>query len=178
MSMGYSLPTPSTYFPLREALRGAKRFLSRPTIQKHPLSPGLLMHLVASTNWGSPMRCLYLSLWFTLARLASLIPTSSNENFNPQAHLTWSNVSYKPDGVKITIQKTKTIQCQERLLMFFIPKHANTSICFHTQLLSWFNASPLKAPFDPVFLHLEGGFPPSLADWQLHSSKLPYLQPV
>ena len=152
MEFGFNLPTPSTYFPLREALRGARRFLSRPSKQKLPIFPSLLMSLIGGTEWGSPMRCLYLTLWFTLSRLASLIPTTHGATFDPRAHLSWSNVHFEPAGVRIILEKTKTIQCFERKLQFLVPTHQNQSICLRTQLLHLYAASPFKSPQDPVFI--------------------------
>ena len=109
MELGFSLPTPSMHFPLREALRGARRFLSRPTQQKLPIFPSLLMSLIGGTEWGSSMRCLYLTLWFTLSRLASLIPTLPGAVFDPRAHLSWGNVHFEPSGVRIILEKMNKI---------------------------------------------------------------------
>ena len=167
LAMGSTLPTPSSYFPLREALRGAKRYLSKPTIQKLPMNPNLLMLLIGGSEWGFSMRCLYLTLWFTFSRLASLIPTSKSP-FHPTSHLSWSNVLFEENGVRIVLEKTKTIQCLERNLQFFIPKHRNQSICLYTQLQSLYSSTPFKLPHHPVFITCQNGmwFPlsRSLAD--------------
>ena len=64
LASGFNIPTPNECFALQEALRGAQRYLSRPTIQKLPMFPSLVSALVASTEWGSPIRCLYLTLWY------------------------------------------------------------------------------------------------------------------
>ena len=156
LAVGYNLPTPSEFFPLKEALRGACRYLSRPTIQKFPIYPSLLMCLVGGTGWGSPLRCLYLTLWFTFARLASLIPTLPNANFEAHAHLSWGNIQFFNNSVLIILEKTKTIQCKEKNLQFHIPRHSNSSVCLLTQLRSWYSSTPFKAPNDPVFLTMNG----------------------
>ena len=132
LSAGLQLPTPTGYFPLQEAIRGARRYLSRPTVQKLPMSPGLLAQLLGATGWGSCWRCLLLTLWLTLARLASLIPTGGEQVFQPDAHLTWSNVHFRQEAVLIVLEKTKTIQCGERNLQFLIPRHPNRSVCLYT----------------------------------------------
>ena len=150
LTVGLELPTPTSYFPLNEAIRGARRFLSRPTIQKLPIYPSLLSALIGLTDWASPLRCLYLTLWYTLSRLASLIPTSSS--YSPDSHLSWSNIIFHVNHVEIVLPKTKTIQCNERKLRFVIPKHENMSICLHTQLRSLFLSSPFRNPLDPVFV--------------------------
>ena len=160
LAMGFELPTPASYFPLREAIRGARRYLSKPTVQKLPISPGILMQLVASTEWGSSLRCLYLSLWYTFSRLASLIPTAKNSVYECGSHLSWGNITFLENGVHIILEKTKTIQCHERRLEFLIPKHSNESICLLTQLKAWFNATPFKSKNHPVFLHLGGVYVP------------------
>ena len=132
LALGHTLPTPSSYFPLREALRGARRYISRATIQKLPMNPSLLMLLIGGTEWGSNLRCLYLTMWFTFSRLASLIPTLPYSHFDHRSHLSWKNIIFQEHGVKIILGKTKTIQCSERNLQFFIPKHSDTSICLFT----------------------------------------------
>ena len=150
LNAGHDLPTPTTFFPLSEAVRGARRFLSRPTIQKSPIYPSLLAALIGLTDWASPMRCLYLTLWYTFARLASLIPT--NSSFDVNSHLSWSNIVFHSDYVEIVVPKTKTIQCNERKLRFFIPKHQNLSVCLYTQLRSLYLSSLFRNPTDPVFV--------------------------
>ena len=110
LKLGHELPTPTAYFPLKEALRGAERFLSRPIVQKLPITPSILMVLIGSTGWGSSMRCLYLTLWYSFARLASLIPTDPSVSFSDKAHLTWKNIFFQQNSVRIVLNKTKTIQ--------------------------------------------------------------------
>ena len=149
---GYDLPTPTTYFPLKTALQGAKRFLSRPVRQKLPISPALLSRLVAATGWGSVWRCLLLTLWVTFSQLASLVPTVGREIFSPNHHLAWQHLSFRPDSVKITLVKTKTIQCSERRLTFVVPRHSNPSFCLLTHLLAWQTASPAPFLHHPVFV--------------------------
>ena len=150
LSSGFVMSTPNECFPLREALRGAQRFLSRPSVQKLPMFPALISALVASTEWGSPWRCLFLMLWCTFARLASLIPTVTP--YSPSSHLSWGDITFHSHAVRIVFKKTKTIQCKERYLQFVIPEHANKSICLFTQLKAWFMATPCKQSTDPVFL--------------------------
>ena len=157
LKIGNELPTPTAYFPLKEALRGAERYLSRPIVQKHPITPSILMVLIGSTNWGSPMRCLYLTLWFTFARLASLIPTDPSLGFSARDHLTWKSISFQQDSVRIVLNKTKTIQCNERYLEFSIPKHRNPSICLFTQLRHLYSVTPKRSPSDPVFIDSHSG---------------------
>ena len=155
LAAGVDLPTPSSHFPLKEAIRGARRFLSKPTVQKLPMYPTLLCALVGGTAWGSPWRCLYLTLWLTFSRLASLIPTTGQ--FDPAAHLTWSNITFYSNAVKVVLDKTKTIQCKERNLQFIIPIHNNSSVCLLTQMKAWFNLSPYKQGDDPVFVVCHNG---------------------
>ena len=71
---------------------------------------------------------------------------------NSLAHLTWGGVSFTDNGVKIILSKTTTIQCNERNLQFLIPVHSNRSVCLYTQLKLWFDSTPHKRHYDPVFL--------------------------
>jgi hypothetical protein len=154
LAAGVELPTPSSYHPLQAALRGAKRLLSRPVRQKLPVSPSLIARLVAATDWGSPLRCLFLLLWLTFSRLASIIP-SSRSPYSPRLHLAWRHVTINHQGVTIVLNTTKTIQCQERQLTFMIAPHGNPSICLWTQLGAWRSSTPFLAPDAAVFLALD-----------------------
>ena len=69
-----------------------------------------------------------------------------------QSHLAWSNIIFEATGVRIILTKTKTIQCSERNLQFFIPRHSNQSVCLYTQLIAWKASSPCSRPSDPVFV--------------------------
>lgn len=151
LAAGFTLPTPTEYFPLASAVKGAKRLLSRPVRQTLPISPSLIARLVAATEWGSPLRCLYLTLWLTFARLASVIPTGLAK-FSPRFHLAWRHVSFGDQAVTITLNTTKTIQCQERKLKFCIERHVNPSVCLLTQLGHWRASTRRPGPEDPVFL--------------------------
>ena len=75
LEAGYSVPTPSQYFPLGEVLRGAKRYASKPVKKMAPITPEILRRLVTMHETGSPVRCLMLLLFTTFSRLGSIIPS-------------------------------------------------------------------------------------------------------
>ena len=149
---GVCLPSPTEFPPLQAALRGAAKFHSKPQRQKFPISPKILSCLIGRTAWGSTIRCLFLTLWLTFARLASLIPTNRSQQFSTIKHLAWRNCTFSESGLCIKFEATKTIQCQERVLTFNFPRHANSSVCLFTQLAYLKAAFPNASPSDPVFL--------------------------
>ena len=157
LTHGYSLPTPSDYFPLSDVLRGARRFQSRTPKKMLAIDPRLLSRLVSIFPFGSPVRCLFLLMYCTFARLASVIPAGRKENFSSLDHLVWSDLRFSGDGVIVHLKKTKTIQCKERVLEFDIPVQTNKSLCLTRNLLKWLSVTPLRSPQDPVFLTLIGG---------------------
>ena len=154
---GVELPTPSTYFPLGGVVRGSQRFLQRPTRKKEPMSLPLLARLLAGTHWGSPWRVLYLLLFTSFLRLASVVPKGGRRGFNPALHLTWGRVTWKRGSVSIRITQTKTLQFNENFLEFAIPEHENKSVCLYTHLKAWFETTPRPSQEDPVFVCLLAG---------------------
>ena len=104
---GYQMFTPSVYLPLKDALRGAERFQSRPVRKKHPLHPWLVSRLCSTVRVGSPWRSLYLFLFCTFARLASVIPTGRKQVFSVSSHLTWTDVTFKDDGVLVRLRRLR-----------------------------------------------------------------------
>ena len=154
------MPSPTEFYPLKSVILGAKRMMSRPINQRRPITPPLLAWLVAASDWGSPLRCLYLTLWLTFARLASVVPTQHGVTYSPRLHMAWRHIRFDEAAVTITLNTTKTIQCQERRLTFVVRQHPSPSVCLFTQLLQWRAASPRTAPDDPVFLKAAGSLVP------------------
>ena len=152
LQRGVELVTPTEFLPLSDAIKGSRRFLQRPTKKKWPITPGLLAHLLAHFRWGSPWRCLFLFLFVSFARLASVIPAGRRQVFRPAEHLTWKDVSFSNGGVTVKLTRTKTVQMSERYLTFFIPEHEDASVCLVRQLWSWKGISPITSPSDPVFV--------------------------
>ena len=149
---GLGVPSPSESQPLHLALKGAARFLARPQQQKFPVTALICQRLLASHGIFSPVRSLFLLLFLTSLRLASVLPTTSS-TFNPAEHLCWGCVTFTPGlSVRLSIRKTKTIQCAERTLQFVIPVCRNQSVCLASHLLA-LQANPgyPVGPQDPVF---------------------------
>lgn len=151
-SHGFFIPSPKEHYPLSLALQGAAKFLSRPSQQKFPVTAPIMSRLLAACSMSSPIRSLYLLLFLTSLRLSSVIPSAHPFTFKAGAHLTWSDVLIKPEGVLVTIKKTKTIICLERTLSFFVPRHRSPSVCLLAHLLALLSVPGYpSAPLAPVF---------------------------
>ena len=154
---GFGLPTPSEFFPLAEVIRGARRFASRPVNKKLPIHPVLLSRLASQVPFGSPLRTLFLFLFVTFSRLASVIPAGRIQEFRVKDHLSWGDVKFCRNGVEVSLTKTKTIQCQERVLSFFVPYLPKKSLCLAANLGEWHRLCLDTAPHSPVFVCLSQG---------------------
>ena len=153
---GVWVPSPTESQPLQLALRGAKRFLARPQQQKFPITVPICQQLLAAHSFYSPLRSLFLLLFLTSLRLASVLPTTSS--FDPACHLSWGAITFLPGhSVRIDIRKTKTIQCAERTLQFSVPVHRTLSVCLASHLMA-LRAIPgyPSGPLDPVFSEWSG----------------------
>ena len=148
---GLAVPSPTESQPLHLALRGASRFLSRPQQQKFPVTAEICRRLLAAHTFFSPFRPLFLLLFLTSLRLSSVLPTTAT--FNPAEHLAWGCVVFVPGhSVRLTIMKTKTIQCAERSLKFVVPVSRHHSVCLAAHLLALqTNPGYPRGPQDPIF---------------------------
>ena len=95
-------------------------------------------------------------LFVTFARLGSIIPTRP-EIFKVGSHLSWGDVRFRRGGVRIKLRKTKTIQCNERVLTFSVPALSCRSVCLVENLRTWWEVTPRRLSTDPVFLVYERG---------------------
>ena len=147
---GYSIPSPTEDYSLHHALRGARKFLSRPVNQKLPINSRILAALLAQFDVDSPFCSLMLLSYLTFLRLSSIVPTTLP--FLPIVHLAWHNVKLDQDKVVIYVMKSKTIQCLESNLMFTVNRHSNKSVCLVDHLLALRKLATYPIlPYDPVF---------------------------
>ena len=139
-------------------IKGSERYLARPVKKMRPISPRLLACLCSVTPFGSPLRCLFLMLFYTFLRLGSVIPAGGRQLFSRDSHLVWGDVSFREGKLVLIVRKTKTIQCNERRLKFIVPELENKSLCLVQNLLCWKSSLGSVSVTDPVFLCSKGGF--------------------
>ena len=151
LSSGHDIPTPSQHFPLQEIIRGARRYANRPVRKTAPITPSILSAILPLCEMGSPFKCLLLILFTTFARLASLIPTRLGQQFSQSNHLSWGDVKFTGDFLKLSLTRTNTIQFGERSLEFLLPYMEDRRLCPGYNLLLWFERCPDKARTSPVF---------------------------
>ena len=126
--MGYDCPTPSQFGPLQRVIDGARRLACRPIKKSLPITPKILINFLRTvlpppfcpykSQTLTTFKILSLLYFLTMLRCSSLIPTSYGE-VDPLRLVCWGGVKFLEyngvSGVLITVRKTKTIQCGERV---------------------------------------------------------------
>ena len=92
---GYSIPSPTEDYSLHHALRGARKYLSRPFNQKLPINSRFLAALLAQFDVDSPFRFLMLLSYLTflrisLRKLATYPITPYDPVFSFKTSATWT----------------------------------------------------------------------------------------
>ena len=125
---GEDCPTPSQFGPLERVISGMRRLALRPIKRSLPITPTMLFNFL-NTKLQPPFcpvrsdtlttyKILSLFYFLTMLRCSSLIARTYGE-VDPERLVCWGNIddlAYNgASGVTVNLQKTKTIQCRERI---------------------------------------------------------------
>lgn len=110
---------PTKSFALSITVKGVARVHGSRPSSKSPLTPVELSRIRTTLDWSSS---LHRTLWATLVvgfwsylRSSNLVQ-KTKRNFDSMRHVSPDNISLSAEGVTISLQRTKTIQFNERAL--------------------------------------------------------------
>ena len=156
----HNLPYPhSDDYLLQLELRGIARLNPHVPVRAIPVTPAILLIFVRTMTLEDPLHsCVWacsLFLFFTMARLGSILPGASTTPL--RTILTKDRVNFSREGILVTLLHTKTIQCGKRRL--HIPLVRNHSalcpVLAYEQLLAFSDFDPTG----PAFVYLHKGKP-------------------
>lgn len=113
-------------------IKGIKRCQSYTPSSKLPLTPVELMRIKATLNWSSSQdrtfwACLVVGFWSFL-RGGNLVQKSAKK-FDPAKHLGASSLSRFDQGFLLTLNRTKTVQFNERKLVIPLVAAPGNALC-------------------------------------------------
>ena len=118
-------------FPLDMTLKGIKRHLGTQVCRKAPITPALLRvilkHLDVATLRGASIWAACLLMFFGLLRRSNVL--APKVGFDPDKHLRRSDLHFTPQGLRVQITWTKTIQFKERELTIPYPWDRGNPLC-------------------------------------------------
>lgn len=162
MEMGLTNPLKDNWM-LQSVLRGIKRGKGAGASYKLPINPEDLLRIHGLLNlqqaedgqfWAAILCCFYGLLRISNVTTNSMYNKANNSN---QLALKRGDFSVSSKGIVLNIKRTKTIQCQERVLQVPLPYLGNHPLCPASALLSFLRlAGPL--PHDlPLFSYSNSG---------------------
>ena len=117
---------------LQQVIKGIKKVHGRPPVQKMPITPSILRRMITQLNLEQPLHIVFwaacLVAFYSFCRKATLVPKSCGQ-MDVSAALLRGDVQWVSQGVIVNIRKTKTIQCNERVLQIPLHRQADTSLC-------------------------------------------------
>lgn len=127
---GYEDPTKN--FALSTTVRGVARTYGSPTNSKSPLTPVELKRIRATLDWTSSLHrtfwaVLVVGFWSYL-RSSNLVQKTKG-NFDNLRHVSPDNMSLTEEGILISLQRTKTIQFNERALHIPLVPMSGNFLC-------------------------------------------------
>ena len=143
-------------FLLQLELRGISRLHPHVPIRAKPITPAILQTfhaLIDNSSLHSTVWSCCLILFYTMARVGSILPTSRSTP--SKEFLTRDRINFCKEGLLVTLLRTKTIQFGKRRLHIPLLK-VDSVLCpvaAFTQSLSFFGSSS----YVPAFVFLEKG---------------------
>ena len=135
-------------FFIRLTLRGLKCLNGHTPASKLPITPQILLRLHSTIDFSNSLDLVFwtaaLVAYFTFFRKSNLFP-SSPSTFDPVRNLTRQDVQIIQSFALITVNRTKTIQFQERRLTIPIPRIPNSPLCPVSALERYYQSVPVSA---------------------------------
>ena len=117
--IGLDCPTPTSYGPLGQTLSGLARQSQHQVKKALPVTPTILNNLLQSvphnphcriqTQTLTVLKATAQLLFQSMSRSSNMMP-ESRRKFDPEYLLKWKNIQKFPDGIIITVTKSKTNQ--------------------------------------------------------------------
>ena len=172
MHLEIGLPDPGVLHmhQVSEVLKGVEKEKGLATKRMKPISPNILLairsKLYLSALSDAALWAAMLLGFCGLLRRSNLFPPSIS-GFQPDKHLSWSQVTISPSQVVIALPWSKTNQCKERVIQKYllaVPGHPMCPVMAFTRLL---DLTPSDIPpSSPVFWRQgHNGLTPILYGW-------------
>lgn len=156
---GFANPCPDDY-NLKLTLRGIRRHLGDPVHRKEPITPALLLTLLASLDVNTPKDAAIwaacLVMFFGLLRRSNVVPPTSKD-FDPGKHLRRGDVTFSPLGASVCIRWSKTTQFREKIRQIPLPWRKLHPLCPTQAVFNAYQLSEGAAATGPAFVFREGG---------------------
>ena len=139
-------------FHLTATLRGIKRHLGATVCRKLPITPELLKiilnALAINTPKGASVWAACVLMFFGLLRRSNVM-LQDKDKFDPNLHLRRKDLHFTPEGLRVVVRWTKTIQGEERTLTIRYPRKKGHPLCpttgvYHALRLS--RSAPVDGP--------------------------------
>ena len=171
--LGIDCPTPSTFGPLDQLLKGFERESPHRVQKALPITPTILANLLDSVPQNpqcptqhkilTTYKALSLLLFQTMSRSSNMIP-ESRKKFDLRYLLKWGDIKHLGDGIVVHVSLSKTNQFGQKDHDIPVALSANPKYCPVNTLVGlaeMYGPEYLK-PDTPIFLvpSPDGGFVP------------------
>ena len=150
---GFSAPIQD--FNVQITLRGVKRVKGDCPGRKSPMTPALLLHILANLDLHSPTQAAVfaaaLTLFFGVLRRANLIPPQ-DAPFDHTRHLRRRDVTITPQGATLLIRWTKTNQYRNKVVVLPLPRLPKHVLCPTQAIKHYFSLTPGADPDGPAWV--------------------------
>ena len=163
---------PTNSYAISTTVRGVARIrYSRPNSKAH-LTPVELVKICNVLDWSSSLHrtlwaCLVIGFW-TYLRSSNLVQ-KTKRNFDNLRHVSPDNITLSTDGIVIALQRTKTIQFNERIL--HIPRNP---LCPLTALRDMWELCPAQSGASLFLFRAPSGQFTPMVHSQLNKREYPH----
>ncbi|XP_069109619.1 integrase/recombinase xerD homolog [Argopecten irradians] len=157
LEAGYNNPVDSYY--LKSILRWARLVLGDSTKAKLPITVQMLFsifhQLDLTQHFDITFWAVCLTAFFSFFRKSNLLVDSIN-SYDSSKHLSRHHITFSPEGARVTVTWSKTIQYQERVLCIPLPRIPNSPLCPSQALLLVTRLCPSIHAETPMFTYHRG----------------------
>ena len=156
MHLEAGLPSPlGASWHVKSTLMGCKRILGDSPRPKLPITVALLKSLFLKLDLTQPMHVVFwaacLVAFFSFLRKSNIL--AQNGAGSRACCLRRQDVVFLPQGVKLTIHHSKTIQHGERELIVVLPRIPDSHLCPATALLLVYKFAQGSSGVAPLFCY-------------------------
>jgi hypothetical protein len=156
MHLEAGFPNPLENFPqLTLVQRGIQRVLGSNSSRKLPITFSILQQIFHLLDFHSSFDLTFwavcLVAFFSFLRKSNLLVSTAN-SFNPDIHLTISDLTFTPTALLLKVRHAKTIQYSDRVFTAIVPHIPNSPFC--PALATMLVVQKYQAsPYQPVFVY-------------------------
>lgn len=143
---------------VKRALAATDKTVKHIPVRAFAVTPPLLkklLYIMSDLTHFKTIKCVFLFMYFTMLRQSNFAPISQ-KLFDPDRHLTRSDVNYYNKGLRIRVKWEKNLQNSTRMSYVSIPFATDPQLCPVLSYIEMVNSIPARSPDGALAIFHDG----------------------